>query len=108
MSRAGREASCGVGLLAGWSWTGGYSSLHRDLPLYLLDWDRDRWNTQAFDAWILPQGVLDPRPAGYRLLQCDVQGTAGAEALCLWVRQGGCDATGATNEAQQVLDATGQ
>jgi GPI mannosyltransferase 3 len=108
MSRAGREASCGVGLLAGWSWTGGYSSLHRDLTLYLLDWDRDRWNTQAFDAWILPQGVLDPRPAGYRLLQCDVQGTAGAEALCLWVRQGGCDATGATNEAQQVLDATGQ
>lgn len=108
MSRAGREARCGVGLLAAWSWTGGYSSLHRNLPLYLLDWNRDRWNTQAFDAWILPQGVLDPRPAGYRLLQCDVQGVAGADALCLWIRQGGCDATGATNEAQQVLDATGQ
>lgn len=108
MARAGREARCGVGLLAAWSWTGGYSSLHRNLPLYLLDWDRDRWNTQAFDAWILPQGVPDPRPAGYRLLQCDVQGTAGAEALCLWIRKGGCDATGATNEAQQVLEATGQ
>jgi hypothetical protein len=108
MSRAGREARCGVGLLAAWSWTGGYSSLHRDLPLYLLDWDRDRWNTQAFDAWILPQGVLDPRPAGYRLVQCDVQGAGGAEALCLWIRSGGCDTTGATNEAQRVLDATGQ
>ncbi len=108
MSRAGREARCGVGLLVGWSWTGGYSSLHRNLPLYLLDWDRARWNTQAFDAWILPQGVLDPRPAGYRLVQCDVQGAAGVEALCLWIRSGGCDATGATNEAQRVLDATGQ
>jgi len=108
MSRAGREARCGVGLLAGWSWTGGYSSLHRNLPLYLLDWDRDRWNTQAFDAWILPQYVLDPRPAGYRLVQCDVQGAGGAEALCLWIRSGGCDATGATNEAQHVLDVTGQ
>jgi hypothetical protein len=108
MARAGREARCGVGLLVGWSWTGGYSSLHRDLPLYLLDWDRDRWNTQAFDAWILPQGVFDPRAAGYRVVQCDVQGAAGAEALCLWIRSGGCDATGATNEAQHVLDATGQ
>jgi len=108
MSRAGREAHCGVGLLVGWSWTGGYSSLHRNLPLYLLDWNRDRWNTQAFDAWILPRGVLDPRPAGYRLVQCEVQGTAGAEALCLWLRSGGCDATGATNEAQHVLDMTGQ
>jgi hypothetical protein len=108
MSRAGREAHCGVGLLVGWSWTGGYSSLHRNLPLYLLDWNRDRWNTQAFDAWILPQGMLDPRPAGYRRVQCDVQGTAGAAALCLWMRSGGCDATGATNEAQRVLDATGQ
>jgi hypothetical protein len=108
MSRAGREARCGVGLLVGWSWTGGYSSLHRNLPLYLLGWDRARWNTQAFDAWILPQGVLDPRPAGYRLVQCDVQGVAGVEALCLWIRSGDCDATGATNEAQHVLDATGQ
>ena len=108
MARAGREARCGVGLLAAWSWTGGYSSLHVNLPLYLLDWDRDRWNTQAFDAWILPQGVLDPRPAGYRLVQCDVQGAAGVEALCLWIRNGGCNATGATNEAQHVLDATGQ
>jgi GPI mannosyltransferase 3 len=108
MSRAGKEARCGVGLLAAWSWTGGYSSLHRNLPLYLLDWDRERWNTHTFDAWILPQGVLDPRPAGYRLLQCNVQGAAGVEALCLWIRKGSCDATGATNEAQHVLDVTGQ
>jgi len=108
MARAGRDARCGVGLLGAWSWTGGYSSLHGNLPLYLLDWDRDRWNTQAFDAWILPQGVPDPRPAGYRLVQCAVQGAAGAEALCLWIRSGGCNPTGATNEAQHVLEATGQ
>jgi hypothetical protein len=108
MARAGREARCGVGLLAAWSWTGGYSSLHRNLPLYLLDWNRERWNTRAFDAWILPQGVLDPRAAGYRLRQCEVQGVAGAAALCLWIRQGACDATGATNAAQRVLEATGQ
>jgi hypothetical protein len=44
----------------------------------------------------------------HRLVQCDVQGAGGAEALCLWIRSGSYDATGATNEAQHVLDATDQ
>ncbi len=108
MARAGREAHCGVGLLAAWSWTGGYSSLHRDLPLYLLDWDRDRWNTEAFDAWILPQGVLDPRSGGLSARAVRRAGCGRCRTLCLWVRGGGCDATGATNEAQHVLNASGQ
>lgn len=108
MARAGTEAHCGVGLLAAWSWTGGYSSLHRALPIYLLDWDRNTWNTEAFDAWILPGGVLEPQRAGYRLVQCGPQNAAGATDLCLWVRGGECDDSNATNEAQRVLNASGQ
>jgi hypothetical protein len=108
MARAGREAHCGVGLLAAWSWTGGYSSLHRAWPIYLLDWGRNTWSTEAFDAWILPRGVHEPQRAGYRLVQCGPQNAAGATDLCLWVRGGECDGSNATNEAQRVLNASGQ
>jgi len=108
MSRARSEAHCGVGLLVGWSWTGGYSSLHKDVPIHLLSWDRRTWRVQAFDAWILPRGSDQPAALGYRLVQCDVQGAAGVDELCLWVRRGGCDQGGATTEAQRVLESTGQ
>jgi hypothetical protein len=108
MSRARSEADCGVGLLVGWSWTGGYSSLHEDIPIHLLGWDRRTWRVQAFDAWILPRGSNQPAALGYRLVQCEVQGAAGLDELCLWVREGGCDQRGASTEAQQVLETTGQ
>jgi len=108
MSSARGEADCGVGLLAAWSWTGGYSSLHEDIPIHLLGWDRRTWRVQAFDAWILPRGFNQPAALGYRLVQCDVQGAAGVEELCLWVRRGGCDQSSATTEAQRVLESTGQ
>jgi hypothetical protein len=108
MSRARTEADCGVGLLAAWSWTGGYSSLHEDIPIHLLDWDPRTWDTRAFDAWILPEGSNRPAAFGYGLVACEVQNAAGAGSLCLWVRGGGCDQAWATTEAQHVLDATGQ
>ena len=108
MSRARSEARCGVGLLTAWSWTGGYSSLHRNIPIHLLGWDRDTWNVAAFDAWILPEGRSDPAGFGYQPVQCAVQGAGGAEELCLWVRAGGCEQRGSTTEAQRVLEATGQ
>lgn len=108
MSRARSDADCGVGLLVGWSWTGGYSSLHKDIPIHLLGWDRRTWRVQAFDAWILPRGINEPAALEFRLVQCDVQDAAGVDELCLWVRSGGCDQRGASTEAQQVLEATGQ
>jgi hypothetical protein len=108
MWRARSYAHCGVGLLAGWSWTGGYSSLHEDIPIHLLGWDPRTWRVRAFDAWILPGGYNQPAAFGYRLVQCEVQGAAGVDELCLWVRTGGCDQRGASTEAQQVLETTGQ
>jgi hypothetical protein len=108
MTRAHEEAKCGLGLLAAWSWTGGYSSLHRPIPIYLLDWDHRTWAMRAFDAWILPKGFDQPTVFGYRLAACEVQNAEGVDALCLWVRSGGCDQTGAATEAQRVLNARGQ
>ena len=101
MARAHEEAKCGLGLLAAWSWTGGYS-------IYLLDWDRRTWETRAFDAWILPMGFDQPTAFGYRMVACEVQNAAGVDALCLWVRSGGCDQDGVATEAQRVLNARGQ
>jgi hypothetical protein len=63
---------------------------------------------RAFDAWILPKGLDQPTVFGYRLAACEVQNAEGADALCLWVRSGGCDQTGAATEAQRVLNARGQ
>lgn len=108
MSRARVEARCGVGLLAAWSWTGGYSSLHERIPIHLLDWDPRTWDTRAFDAWILPKGFDQPDGFGYRLVECAVQNAAGVDALCLWVRGGDCDQGAAVTEAQRVINARGQ
>ena len=108
MVRAHEEAKCGVGLLVAWSWTGGYSSLHQPIPIHLLEWDHRTWETRAFDAWILPRGFDQPAGFGYRLAACEVQNAAGVDALCLWVRGGGCDQGGTATEAQQVLNARGQ
>jgi hypothetical protein len=94
--------------LTAWSWTGGYSSLHRNIPIHLLGWDRRTWDIAAFDAWILPGGMSEPAGFGYRAIQCSMQRAGGADELCLWVRDGDCDQRGSTTEAQRVLEATGQ
>lgn len=108
LSRARSEAHCGVGLLAAWSWTGGYSSLHKDIPIHLLGWDPRTWHTEAFDAWILPRGSNQPATFDYRRIQCVAQHAGGVDELCLWVRAGNCDQRSASTEAQSVLNATGQ
>lgn len=49
MSLARSEARCGIGLLPPWgSWTGGYSFLHQNIPVRLLEpRDRAAWNAAA-------------------------------------------------------------
>lgn len=102
------ETAAPVGLLAAWSWTGGYTALHRHLPIHLLGWDPRTWDTRAFDAWILPRGSPQPAAFGYRLVRCAVQDAAGVDQLCLWARAGGCERGAPTTAAQRVLEATGQ
>jgi len=55
-----READCGVGLLRGWSWTGGYSSLHEDLPIHLLGWIRRTWRVASLRRLDPPRGFNQP------------------------------------------------
>jgi hypothetical protein len=113
MVRAGREARCGVALLgARWDMTGGYTALHRDVPLHLLYLDdTEHWDTDAFDAWIAPAGWLESIPlasrAGFERQQCRHQFAHGFDELCYWRRRsGGCAPQPAT-EAQRVLEARG-
>ena len=111
--RAGREARCGVALLgARWDMTGGYTALHRDLPLHLLYLDdQDDWDTDAFDAWIAPAGWLERMPlaarAGFERQQCRRQLAQGFEELCYWNRRNGACVRQSATEAQRVLEARG-
>jgi len=113
LARAGRETTCGVALLgAEWYMSGGYSSLHRNVPLHLLYLDApDDWDTEAFDVWIAPAGWLERTPVaaavGFEPRECRVQRAQGFERLCYWSRhRGGCRRQPAT-EAQRVLEARG-
>lgn len=106
MRRAGKEARCGVALLgAGWDMTGGYSSIHRDIPLHLLySANRAEWNVASFDVWIAPAGWLErlPLAAAFERRACMVQNAHGFEQLCYWQRPGLCRRHPAT-EADHVM-----
>ena len=106
MRRAGQDARCGIALLgAGWDMTGGYFSIHRDIPLHLLyEANRADWDPASFDVWIAPEGWLERQPlaAGFQPRTCQVQNAHGFEYLCLWQRPGGCSDHPVT-EAQRVM-----
>ena len=106
MARAGQEARCGIALLgAGWDMTGGYASIHREVPLHLLYWaNQADWNLASFDVWIAPEGWLQRLPwaAGFEQRSCQVQNAHGFERLCYWQRPGYCARNSAT-EAHAVM-----
>jgi len=110
MRRAGQEARCGVALLgAGWDMTGGYSSMHRHIPLHLLyPTNRTEWDPASFDVWIAPEGWLEKLPlaAAFTPRSCVVQNAHGFEYLCYWSRRGGCSRQSAT-EAPHVMQRYG-
>jgi hypothetical protein len=105
---AAREAdACGVAISGTWAWTGGYASLHRDVPLHLL-WDGNRaaWDSRAFNAWVGPAGWNEPRDAGFALQRCEPESIAGRKASCLWVRKGRCESHPETL-AQPLIEERG-
>jgi len=106
MARAGREARCGVALVgAGWDMTGGYTWIHRDLPLHLLYPDTvAQWDLSSFDVWIAPEGWLQQRIPAPRFVQrsCMRQDAHGFRNLCYWQRPGPCRAQPST-EADNVM-----
>lgn len=108
VSRAGRDGSCGIAILESWAWTGGYSSLHRDVPIHLPRRSGPtRLNTKAFDMLIAPSTWVPPMQLGFKKVQCSTQLTYSGEDLCLWRRAGACERNPET-EAQLIMEAAGQ
>ena len=105
---AAREAeACGVAISGLWSWSGGYSQLHADVPLHLLqESNRPAWNTRAFNAWITPAAWDEPRGSGYIRKSCQPGSGSDPDNACLWIRPGNCEPYLPT-EAQRVLAAVG-
>jgi hypothetical protein len=80
--------------MVAWSWTGGCSSLHENLPIHLLSpYDPRDWNTGSFDAWIGPREMRGPEEAGFRLVQCSVQnaGSVAGRSVRIRARSPACE-----------------
>ena len=79
---------CGLALYVGeqqwWIWTGGYSLLDRDIPLYLLRSPADFEATApGFDTLLVDEAVLAYLPSSYMLSRC-------IHGVCLLHRPGPC------------------
>ncbi|WP_419827759.1 hypothetical protein [Sphingomonas sp.] len=92
---------CGVALLGrDWTDSGGYTYLHRPVPLYIPD-DGSvppaSWIARAgagFDLIVAPARLGSALPSDYRRTTC-----FGAGQACLYRRSGGCDARAASGSA---------
>jgi hypothetical protein len=75
---------CGVGVVnTGWAWVGGYTWLHRNVPLYeIWHWWELHQLARFINVVIVRGPVLDFRP--YRLERC-------WEEYCIYRRPGGCE-----------------
>jgi hypothetical protein len=93
---------CGVAVqdLPYWE-SGGYSHLHRPVPLYLLDQKQIAGSAAAFNAILAPAAA--PPPGPYRKLSChalpgQTSGSGylfGTPRVCSYVRDGSCNSAGA-------------
>jgi hypothetical protein len=105
MAEAARLPSlCGLALHKQAFWqSGGYTHLHRAVPLYVQypafqpGGDTRFWaSAAAFDAVITPDSASPAVPGSYRITAC--RGTGG-ERMCLMRRSGGCRADAARDLA---------
>ena len=108
VARAGTDGSCGVAILESWAWTGGYSSLHRGIPIHVPRRSGStRLNVSSFDALIANSAWKPPAQLGFKRVSCAAQLTYTSESLCLWRRRGTCEPNPET-EAQVTMEAAGQ
>jgi phosphatidylinositol glycan class B len=91
---------CGVGLRGYWFWSGGYTNLHRNVPIVPVEDDSaTAASSAAFNVLVTIDGVPG-HPAGFALERC--WGYA-----CIYRRAGGCLPDPA-REINAYLRATGQ
>lgn len=86
MTAAGaRPDLCGLGLVAvSWIWTGGYTYLHRDVPIFLIVDEQDGAATAGGYNSVIAPATLIPNLTGFTVRRC----WPGGE--CLAERPGGC------------------
>ncbi|MFC6647332.1 hypothetical protein ACFQBQ_17495 [Granulicella cerasi] len=93
--------TCGVAMFKQW-WTnaGGYTYLHRDVPLYPTDRTdnpaQSLWQHQdAFNVILTTQHPDAPLPPAYHRTQCFAHALYNDDDACIWQREGSCRRTGA-------------
>ena len=92
-----RSDACGVGFTMHWSLSGGYSYLHRDVPLYPMRYEADVAPPTAYNYIVGPSTSMGF--PGYSVREC-------AEETCILERAGGCTPAPAS-EVNEILRRTG-
>ena len=103
MDRLSQDSSvCGVGLYNLW-WvnSGGYSHLHRNVPIILLRREAElESQAPGFNA-LVTGGTLTDQNVGFKSAGC-------WNGVCLYRRAGSCIASSQYNEVNKVLRETGR
>jgi hypothetical protein len=96
------ETLCGVALLnVDWADSGGYTYLHRNVPLYLLPADTDlKASGASFNAIVTP-GTLPGGVDGFERSDC-------REGVCVYKREGTCTESSSAFEINEVLRREGR
>jgi len=91
------ETLCGVAQLnIGWAGSGGYTYLHRNVPIYLLSGDADLKSlVSSFNA-IVTHGALPAGADGFERFGC-------WDGVCVYKRQGTCTQAASSYEVNEVL-----
>ncbi len=91
------QTLCGVALLRiGYNFSGGYTYLHRNVPIYLLPDDADLKSSAAsFNAIVTP-GALPPGVDGFERSGC-------WDGVCIYKRPGTCTQGASSYEVNEVL-----
>jgi len=93
------ETLCGVAQLnIGWAGSGGYTYLHRNVPIYLLSDDADlKSSVSSFNAIVTP-GALPAGADGFGRFGC-------WDGVCVYKRQGTCTQAARPMKSTKFLDA---
>lgn len=90
---------CGVGLRGNWGWSGGYTYLHRDIPIFRVNSEEETARSAAFNVLVTTDRV-SAHPATFTLDRC-------WEESCIYRRSGGC-IPDPEHEINAYLSVTGQ
>lgn len=82
---------CGLGAIGmGWGWTGGYSHLHQDVPLWDIRNDAEFAQTKRFMNVVVANGTNGPKIDNYERGACYGEDPQ----ICVYTRPGPCDPPG--------------